>query len=242
MKLQQIRGWQNVFQWWLDVNTHMMLDGSKWISLAAGPCRLNRISKLQELRLQSESPLEAKKMLKKAFTNSYLVFVGVWSIWGDLTVFHCREPASEQSLRSQFTKGLPMNCFPRGTPFSCKRDYPCLEHWRRGRVWPLHLILDSLGWGLYINRGIWDTFIRCWAAGFSRLLLPVFLAFVLFSKAVLGLFLLKCHPDQIGVFRIFLLLVLLLPHFHSVFLYMLFCCCTHSLIHSLVWLQWKMLL
>ena len=87
-------------------------------------------------------------------------------------------------------------------------------------------------WGLYINRGIWDTFIRCWAAGFSRLLHPVFLSFVLFSKAVPGLFLLKCHPNRIGVFRIFLLLVLLLPRFHSVFLYMLFCCCTHSLIHS----------
>ena len=83
-------------------------------------------------------------------------------------------------------------------------------------------------WELYINRGIWDTFIRCWAAGISRLLHPVFLSFVLFSKAVLGLFLLKCHPNRIGVFRIFLLLVLLLPRFHSVFLYMLFCCCTHA--------------
>lgn len=132
-----------------------------------------------------------------------------------------------------------MQLVPR--PFSCKRDYPCLEHWRRGRAWPLHLILDSLGWGLYINRGIWDTFIRCWAAGFSRLL-----SFVLFSKAVLGLFLLKRHPDRIGVFRIFLLLVLLLPRFHSVFLYMLFCCCTHAVrtlwSTVLVWLQWKMLL
>ena len=87
-------------------------------------------------------------------------------------------------------------------------------------------------WGLYINRGIWDTFIRCWAAGFSRLLHPVFLSFVLFSKAVLGLFLLKCHPNRIGVFRTFLLLVLLLHRLHSVFLYMLFCCCTHA-VHTL---------
>lgn len=126
--------------------------------------------------------LKRRRCWKKAFTNSYLVFVGVWSIWGDLTVFHCREPALEQSLRSQFTKGIPMNYFPRGTPFSCKRDYPCREHWRRGRVWPLHLILDSLGCGLYINRGFCDTFIRCWAAGFSRLLHPVFLSFVLFSS------------------------------------------------------------
>lgn len=85
-------------------------------------------------------------------------------------------------------------------------------------------------WGLYINQGIWDTFIRCSAAGISRLLHPVFLSFVLFSKAVLGLFLLKRHPDRIGVFRIFLLLVL--PRFHSVFLYMLFCCCTHA-VHTL---------
>lgn len=242
MKLQQIRGWQNVFQWWLDVNTHMMLDGSKCIYLAAGPYRLNRISKLRNCVSKVSRHLKRRRCWKKLSPTATWSLLGCDQHGGDLTVFHCMEPASEQSLRSQFTKGLPMNCFPRGTPFSCKRDYPCLEHWRRGRVWPLHLILDSLGWGLYINRGIWDTFIRCWAAGFSRLLLPVFLAFVLFSKAVLGLFLLKCHPDQIGVFRIFLLLVLLLPHFHSVFLYMLFCCCTHSLIHSLVWLQWKMLL
>lgn len=102
------------------------IHDARWIKVhlfGSGPYRLNRISKLQELRLQSESPLEAKKMLKKAFTNSYLVFVGVWSIWGDLTVFHCREPALEQSLRSQFTKGLPMNYFP-----DTKRC-PCFWKW-----------------------------------------------------------------------------------------------------------------
>ena len=128
-----------------------------------------------------------------------------------------------------------MQLVPR--PFSCKRDYPCLEHWRRGRAWPLHLILDSLGWGLYINRGIWDTFIRCWAAVFSRLLHPVCLSFVL-SKAVLGQFSIfakasswpnrcvshfssPCPSPSSFPFCLSLHVVLLL-----------YTCCTHSLIHS----------
>ena len=56
------------------------IHDARWIKVhlfGSGPYRLNRISKLQELCLQSESPLETKKMLKKAFTDSYLVFVGV---------------------------------------------------------------------------------------------------------------------------------------------------------------------
>ena len=118
---QQIRRWQNLLQWWLDVNTYMMdqsdLFGNR-------PYLLNRISELRDWGTKITASvfdskvsrhLKQKNCWKKNWPNGHLVFVGVWSTWG------------------------------------------------------------------------------------------------------VGLFLLKCHPDRIRVFCIFLLLVLLLPCFHSVF-------------------------